>query len=76
MSKSLDRPLPPSKRIIVWMHLQMCRLCSAFRRDQILLKERIAQEVSRESGKEMPQEVTLSAAAKQRITKAMDSQGS
>ncbi len=74
VSESLDHPLPLSKRVSVWMHLSMCRLCSAFRRDQVVLKERISDEVERASSEEMPEVVKLSASAKQRIAKAIDSQ--
>ena len=74
VSESLDHPLPLRKRVSVWMHLSMCRLCSAFRRDQVVLKERISDEVEHASNEEMPEGVKLSAAAKQRIAKAIDSQ--
>ncbi len=75
VSESLEHPLPRSKRISVWMHLSMCRLCSAFRRDQVVLKERLSDEAVRASSDEMSESVKLSAAAKKRIVKAMKSQG-
>ncbi|SMP43483.1 hypothetical protein SAMN06265222_101940 [Neorhodopirellula lusitana] len=71
VSESLDRPLPLRKRVSVWMHLSMCRLCSAFRRDQLVLKERISDELERASREKMSEEVKLSAAAKQRMVKEL-----
>ncbi|WP_455429558.1 anti-sigma factor family protein [Neorhodopirellula lusitana] len=71
VSESLDRPLPLRKRVSVWMHLSMCRLCSAFRRDQLVLKERISDELERASREKMSEEVKLSAAAKQRMKKEL-----
>ncbi|WP_456061985.1 anti-sigma factor family protein [Aporhodopirellula aestuarii] len=41
VSQSLERPLPLRTRMAVWMHLRMCRLCAAFRRDQHTLHKRI-----------------------------------
>ncbi|TWU40238.1 hypothetical protein Q31b_35830 [Novipirellula aureliae] len=73
VSESLDHPLPLRKRMSVWMHLSMCQLCSAFRRDQVVLHERIMDESERVTHAENDQSVNLSAEAKQRIRKFMES---
>lgn len=33
LSESMEHPLPLSKRIFLWFHLAMCRLCRGFARD-------------------------------------------
>ncbi|KLU07500.1 hypothetical protein RISK_000578 [Rhodopirellula islandica] len=75
VSESLDRPLPIGQRISVWIHLRMCRLCSAFRRDQMVLRERLSEQPEPSPDQEMSKTVELSAAAKQRIVDAMKSRG-
>ncbi|TWU25296.1 hypothetical protein Pla52o_15950 [Novipirellula galeiformis] len=75
VSESLDHPLPLSKQISVWIHRSMCQLCSAFRRNQVVLKERIPNEAERWTSEEMSNVVKLSDAAKQKIAQAMPPHG-
>ncbi|QDS94483.1 hypothetical protein FF011L_32620 [Roseimaritima multifibrata] len=74
VSQSLDAPLPRRKRIVVWMHLHMCRLCAAFARDQRTMRESIhsASEIVDEPRKTHP-ESGLTVEAKQRIKKSLES---
>lgn len=70
VSQSLDGPLPWRTRLAVWMHLKMCKLCSAFRRDQNALRRRL---IEAEQQPTMAANVRLSAEAKQRLQKQIDS---
>ncbi len=72
VSESLDRRLPFFKRIGIRIHLLMCKFCSRFRRQLLLLKE-----VSRAHGTHLEQfesPVTLSLEARSRIKQAMQQQ--
>lgn len=74
VSQSLDEPLPWRKRMEVWMHLNMCRLCSAFRRDQRELRERMTSERQGDAGQNADSQPGLSPEAKKRIKSVFDSQ--
>ncbi|TWU23228.1 hypothetical protein Pla52o_27640 [Novipirellula galeiformis] len=43
VSESLDHKLTLRQRMEMWMHLRMCRLCSAFRRDLLRLRNGMRQ---------------------------------
>ncbi|QDT05533.1 hypothetical protein K227x_39330 [Rubripirellula lacrimiformis] len=75
ISQSLDRPLPLGKRMSVWMHLKMCRLCAAFRRDQVLFQSSLSRELEQVAKYEKDPTVRLPDDAKRRIAKAMQSNG-
>ncbi len=74
VSQSLDRKLPLRQRLSVRFHLGMCRFCSGFRRQLLLLSKAATKEAERverdETSAESP---CLSAEARERIQKAIDS---
>ena len=39
VSESLDRKRPFWKRVSVWIHLSLCRLCRGFRNDLLKLRD-------------------------------------
>ncbi len=39
ISESMDRNLPLYQRILIWMHLLMCKYCARFRRQIVMLRE-------------------------------------
>ncbi len=41
VSESLDRKLPLSQRIAMRMHLLMCKLCSRYKKQLLLIREAI-----------------------------------
>ena len=41
LSESLERGLPLSSRLALWMHLLMCKYCSRFRRQALFLRETV-----------------------------------
>tara|TARA_R110002073_G_scaffold27840_5_gene89109 strand:- start:1045 stop:1320 length:276 start_codon:yes stop_codon:yes gene_type:complete len=43
ISDSIESPLPLRKRMELWMHLRLCRLCSSFRRDVVYLHDQMQQ---------------------------------
>lgn len=69
VSGSLDRPLAFREKIEVWMHLKMCRLCSAFGRDLRRLRERARGQVA---DKEHDESIRLEPKAKVRIQAVVD----
>jgi len=72
VSESLDRRLPFFKRIGIRMHLLMCKFCSRFRRQLLLLAK-----ISQVHGTQLAQfepSVTLSPEARSRIKQAMRQQ--
>ncbi len=70
VSRSLEGPLPWRTRLEVWMHLKMCKLCAAFRRDQNLLRRRMSEAGAQDTA---AADVRLSAETKQRLQKQIDS---
>ena len=65
ISKSMDTALPVRYRIAVWLHLRMCRYCTRFRQQLILL--RAAGRSMRNGYSEEDAAETLSEEAKARI---------
>ncbi len=71
LSESMDRSLPPGKRIGVRLHLLFCRFCARYERQLLLIREtarRLAATV------EAPGEScgeTLSEAARERIRESI-----
>jgi hypothetical protein len=72
VSESLDRKLPFLQRMGIRMHLLMCRFCSRFRR-QLLLIARVSQVHSTHTAQFEPS-FTLSPEARSRIKRAMRQQ--
>ena len=69
VSDSMDRQLPLFKRMLVWMHLRMCRHCKRF--EQQLLKMR---EISRHLNRHfetLDAAISLSAEARERIRETL-----
>ena len=67
ISESMDTSLPIGKRIGVCVHLLMCKFCSRYERQLLLIRETVRRIVSTE---EKPGE-TLSEEAKERIRKSL-----
>jgi len=76
VSQSIDQKLTWRERMNIWMHLKMCRLCSAFRRDVLRLRRGSREQaILIEDDASMP-EVKLSAGATKRIKQAIQSHSS
>ena len=71
ISQSMDISLPFGKRIGMRLHLLMCKFCSRYERQLLLIRETVRGIVATE-GKhwELPEE-TLSEEAKERIRKSL-----
>jgi hypothetical protein len=67
ISESMDHSLPIGKRIGVRLHLLMCKFCSRYERQLLLIRETVRRIVATE---EKPGE-TLSEEAKERIRKSL-----
>ncbi len=69
VSESLDRKLPLHHRILIRMHLLMCRFCSRYKEQLLILKEAIRlQALTKEA---LESSATLSAQARDRIKRAL-----
>jgi hypothetical protein len=45
VSESMDRVLPVHHRVLIWMHLMMCKYCARFKRQLLLIREICQSEV-------------------------------
>ncbi len=73
VSASLDGKLPLWKRMNLWMHLGMCRLCWGFRKDIVHLHSQTRQRADEiEGGAEDP-DVKLPDESRERIKRLLNS---
>jgi hypothetical protein len=70
-SEALDHPLPPMKRIGVWLHLLICKWCRRYGR-QIRFLHAAAHEHHEELTEAVPQK--LSSEARERIRQRLQSE--
>ncbi len=73
VSESMEHELPLQKRLQVWMHLAMCRLCAAFARQLRLLRRAARENPERALADPAAPEPTLSHDARKRIKAALSS---
>ncbi|QDV15235.1 hypothetical protein CA51_51480 [Rosistilla oblonga] len=72
VSESLETKLTLRQRVELWMHLRLCRLCAAFRRDVDTLHLRTQQHVEELDSDRSVAKAKLSAGARQRIKQAIE----
>jgi hypothetical protein len=71
ISEAMDTSLPIGKRIGMRLHLLMCKFCSRYKRQLLLIRETVRRIVATEEKPgELPEE-TLSEEAKERIRKSL-----
>ena len=73
ISESMDRTLPLHHRMFIRIHILMCKYCSRFRRQLLLLRE-AAQKMDL-SPEALAAAVGLSPEARERMKKAIEAQG-
>ncbi|MBI1903719.1 MAG: hypothetical protein HY000_16780 [Planctomycetes bacterium] len=73
LSESLDRNLPFWKRLSLWTHLGMCRLCRAFRKDLQHLHKRTRQQAEEIEADTSAPQVTLPDESRQRLKRVLES---
>ncbi|MBK5094782.1 MAG: zf-HC2 domain-containing protein [Deltaproteobacteria bacterium] len=71
VSESMDRTLPPGRRLAKRLHLMMCVLCARYERQLFMMRE-VLKRVGAEENPPGPDDVTLSPEAKERIKKALN----
>lgn len=71
VSESMDHRLPLYQRVLIWMHLLMCRYCARFRRQVMFLKKLCLSYQMDERA--MDTAVNLSPDAQERIRQALKS---
>lgn len=67
VSESMERKLPFRQRMAVWMHLALCRMCAGFARQMQLLRRAAHEHPERLTREATDSDVTLPAAARERI---------
>ncbi len=71
VSESMDRNLPLYQRMLIWMHLLMCKYCTRFRRQVRILRDHCRSHRLDENSPDP--DVTLSSDACGRIREALKS---
>ncbi|MDA8178876.1 MAG: anti-sigma factor family protein [Desulfobacteria bacterium] len=71
ISQSMDASLPIGKRIGMRLHLLMCKFCSRYERQLLLIRETVRGIVATEGKSGEPPGETLSEEAKDRIRKSL-----
>ncbi len=72
VSESMDRPLPMVKRLMVWIHLRMCKYCHRFEQQLSTLRA-----ISRHINQHLERfdaSVALSDEARERMRRALRAQ--
>lgn len=77
LSESLDRPLPLYQRMLLRMHVWMCRFCSRFEK-QLLFMRQIFRHYEKQLSKDhpSPDSASLSPEARARIKKVLQEEES
>jgi hypothetical protein len=73
LCESMDRRLPFQQRLMIRMHLAMCRFCRRYHRQVQCLREIVRDQRLQEAG--MDESVTLSPEACERMKEILRSQG-
>jgi len=71
ISESMDVSLPIGKRIGMRLHLLMCRFCSRYERQLLLIREAVRRIVATEGKPGEPSGELLSEEAKERIRESL-----
>ena len=71
ISESMDTSLPIGKRIGVRVHLLMCKFCSRYERQLLLIRETVRRIAATEEKPGEPPGETLSEEAKERIRNSL-----
>ena len=71
ISESMDTSLPIGKRIGMRLHLLMCKFCSRYERQLLLIRETVRRFAATEGKPGELSEETLSEEAKERIRKSL-----
>jgi hypothetical protein len=71
LSESMDTSLPIGKRIGMRLHLLMCKFCSRYERQLLLIRETVRRIVATEEKPGEPSGETLSEEAKARIRNSL-----
>ena len=71
ISESMDRQLPFGQRMALRMHLFMCKLCSRYRRQMVLIREAMRHYLEEIEPSEPFVAISLSPEAREKIKRAL-----
>ena len=73
VSESMEHTLPFRKRVSLWMHLSMCKLCGGFKKELQMIQDAVRRHAKSIEQDAAPGESSLSNGARERIRRALDS---
>ena len=76
LSESMERKLSLGDRVGLWFHLAMCRLCRGFSKDLQLLRDAARQHANEVEADKAVSDAALSAEARGRIKRVLESESS
>ncbi len=76
VSESMERKLPFRKRMGLWMHLSMCKLCGGFRKELQMIQKAARQQAERIEIDSVSDDNSLPDDARERIRRALQSSDS
>jgi len=74
VSESFDRSLPLYQRMMIRIHLMMCKYCSRFKEQLVVIREAIRSEDENAAGSEPEDSAALSSDARDRIKRSLQNQ--
>ncbi len=73
VSESMEHKLPFRKRVSLWMHLSMCKLCGGFSKELQMIQDAARQHAESIEKDATPGDSSLSNEARERIRRALES---
>ena len=73
VSESMEHTLSFRKRVSLWMHLSMCKLCGGFKKELQMIQDAARQHAESIEKDATPGESSLPNDARERIRRALDS---
>jgi len=72
VSESMEHKLPFRKRVSLWMHLSMCKLCGGFRKELQMIQDAARRHAESIEQDATPGDSSLPNEARERIRRALE----
>lgn len=73
VSESMEHKLPFRKRVFLWMHLSMCKLCGGFGKELQMIQDATRRHAENIEKDATPGDSSLSNEARERLRRALES---